>query len=153
MPLLSTYRLLSVLIALLAISCVTDSNASSQTQSSPERDNKTQACQNDDSGLTLPPGFCAAVFADDIGHARHMVVAPSGVLYVNTWSGRYYGNDKSHAGGYLVAHASIRHRCQRIHVRRCRNRHQFSPGQESDTEISRRRSLHGTGDSRGDLAP
>jgi glucose/arabinose dehydrogenase len=84
MPLLSTYRLLSVLIALLAISCVTDSNASSQTQSSPERYNKTQACPNDDSGLTLPPGFCATVFADDIGHARHMVVAPSGVLYVNT---------------------------------------------------------------------
>lgn len=81
MPLLSTYRLLSVLIALLAISCVTDSNASSQTQSSPERDNKTQACPNDDSGLTLPPGFCATVFADDIGHARHMVVAPNGVLY------------------------------------------------------------------------
>jgi hypothetical protein len=32
-----------------------------------------------------------------------MVVAPSGVLYVNTWSGRYYGNDKPHAGGFLVA--------------------------------------------------
>jgi len=43
------------------------------------------------------------VFADGIGHARHMVVAPSGVLYVNTWSGRYYGNDTPHAGGFLVA--------------------------------------------------
>jgi hypothetical protein len=32
-----------------------------------------------------------------------MVVAPSGVLYVNTWSGRYYGNDTPHAGGFLVA--------------------------------------------------
>src|ERR1700674_3028715 len=32
-----------------------------------------------------------------------MVVAPSGVLYVNTWSGRYYGNDAPHAGGFLVA--------------------------------------------------
>lgn len=103
MRLLSTYRLLSVLIALLAISCVADSNASAQTQSSPDRDNKAQACPNDDSGLTLPLGFCATVFADDIGHARHMVVAPSGVLYVNTWSGRYYGNDKPHAGGFLVA--------------------------------------------------
>jgi glucose/arabinose dehydrogenase/mono/diheme cytochrome c family protein len=62
-----------------------------------------QACLNDDSGLKLPAGFCATVFADDIGHARHMVVAPSGVLYVNTWSGRYYGNDKPPAGGFLVA--------------------------------------------------
>jgi hypothetical protein len=31
-----------------------------------------------------------------------MIVAPSGVLYVNTWSGRYYGNDTPHAGGFLV---------------------------------------------------
>src|ERR1700747_1148972 len=64
---------------------------------------QSQACQNDDSGLKLPAGFCATVFADGIGHARHMVVAPSGVLYVNTWSGRYYGNDTPHAGGFLVA--------------------------------------------------
>lgn len=61
------------------------------------------ACPNDNSGLTLPPGFCATVFADNIGHARHMVVAPTGVIYVNTWSGRYYGNDTPHAGGFLVA--------------------------------------------------
>lgn len=62
-----------------------------------------QVCANDDSGLKLPSGFCATVFADGIGHARHMVVAPNGVLYVNTWSGRYYGNDTPHAGGFLVA--------------------------------------------------
>jgi glucose/arabinose dehydrogenase/mono/diheme cytochrome c family protein len=61
------------------------------------------ACANDDSGLTLPPGFCATIFADGIGHARHMVAAADGVLYVNTWSGRYYGNDTPHAGGFLVA--------------------------------------------------
>jgi transposase len=30
------------------------------------------------------------VFADNIGHARHLVVAPNGVVYVNTWSGVYY---------------------------------------------------------------
>jgi hypothetical protein len=62
-----------------------------------------QTCANDDSGLKLPAGFCATVFADNIGHARHMVAAPNGVLYVNTWSGRYYGNDTPHAGGFLVA--------------------------------------------------
>src|SRR5215472_3196860 len=64
---------------------------------------KDQACPNDDSGLTLPAGFCATVFAEGIGHARHMVVSSSGVLYVNTWSGRYFGNDTPHAGGFLVA--------------------------------------------------
>lgn len=64
---------------------------------------KSDACPNDDSGLTLPTGFCATIFADGIGHARHMVASPSGVLYVNTWSGRYFGNDKPHEGGFLVA--------------------------------------------------
>jgi len=43
------------------------------------------------------------IFADGIGHARHMAVAPNGVLYVNTWSGRYYGNAAPHEGGFLVA--------------------------------------------------
>ncbi|HEX3913660.1 MAG TPA: PQQ-dependent sugar dehydrogenase [Steroidobacteraceae bacterium] len=61
------------------------------------------SCKGDDSGLTLPSGFCATIFADHIGHARHLVVADDGVVYVNTWSGRYYGNDTPHAGGFLVA--------------------------------------------------
>src|SRR5579871_2340571 len=64
---------------------------------------KNQTCPDSDSGLKLPTGFCATVFADKIGHARHMVAAPDGVLYVNTWSGRYYGNDTPHPGGFLVA--------------------------------------------------
>lgn len=61
------------------------------------------ACPGDDSGLTLPPGFCATIFADDIGHARHLAVSSGGVVYVNTWSGVYFGNDTPHDGGFLVA--------------------------------------------------
>jgi glucose/arabinose dehydrogenase/cytochrome c5 len=60
-------------------------------------------CPAGNGGLKLPSGFCATVFADKIGHARHLVVASNGVVYVNTWSGRYYGNDKPHDGGFLVA--------------------------------------------------
>jgi hypothetical protein len=45
---------------------------------------QTQACPNGTSGIALPPGFCATVFADNVGHARHLVVAPNGVVYVNT---------------------------------------------------------------------
>jgi len=56
-----------------------------------------------DSGLSLSPGFCATVFADNIGHARQLVVAPNGVVYVNTWSGRYYNDDTPPGGGFLVA--------------------------------------------------
>ncbi len=61
------------------------------------------ACVGDAGGITLPRGFCATVFADNIGHARQLVVAPNGVVYVNTWSGRYYKNDNPPAGGFLVA--------------------------------------------------
>jgi glucose/arabinose dehydrogenase len=43
------------------------------------------------------------VFADDVGHARHLVVSSDGVVYVNTWSGRYYGKTAPPAGGFLVA--------------------------------------------------
>jgi glucose/arabinose dehydrogenase/mono/diheme cytochrome c family protein len=66
-------------------------------------DPATGSCPGDDSGLTLPAGFCATIFADGVGHARHLVVAKNGVVYVNTWSGRYFGNDVPHAGGFLVA--------------------------------------------------
>jgi len=61
------------------------------------------SCSGVDSGLKLPAGFCATVFADGIGHARHMAVSASGVVYVNTWSGAYYGSTRPHAGGFLVA--------------------------------------------------
>lgn len=59
-------------------------------------------CANDESGLSLPPGFCATIFADNIGHARHMVVAPDGTLYVNTWMSRYFRTPPP-AGGFIVA--------------------------------------------------
>jgi len=94
--------LLPALVALAAM-YMGSSLAPAQNQPNPRAEAKGEACPNDDSGLQLPAGFCATVFADDIGHARHMVAAPSGVLYVNTWSGKYYGNDTPHAGGFLVA--------------------------------------------------
>lgn len=62
-----------------------------------------EECPGDDTKLALPAGFCGTIFADDIGHARHLVVGANGVVYVNTWSGRYYGNDTPKPGGFLVA--------------------------------------------------
>jgi mono/diheme cytochrome c family protein len=63
----------------------------------------SSACVGDNGGITLSAGFCATAFADKLGHARHMVVAPNGVVYVNTWSGRYYHNDTPPPGGFLIA--------------------------------------------------
>ena len=61
-----------------------------------------QGCEQGNGGLTLPAGFCASVFADNLGRARHLTVAPTGDVYVNTWSSSYT-NLKNAPGGYLVA--------------------------------------------------
>jgi glucose/arabinose dehydrogenase len=60
-------------------------------------------CQNQDTGISLSPGFCATVFADNLGHVRHLAVSSDNVVYANTWSGRYYHNDTPPAGGFLLA--------------------------------------------------
>lgn len=41
-----------------------------------------EQCKAQASGLKLPPGFSAGIFADDIGKARHLVVTPQGNVYV-----------------------------------------------------------------------
>jgi glucose/arabinose dehydrogenase len=97
--------LLALAAALIApIGCVKtegtksgDSTVASSTQNA-----NTSTCAGDNGGITLPPGFCATVFADTIGHVRHIVVAPNGDVYVNTWSGPYYSGP-THPGGFLVA--------------------------------------------------
>jgi glucose/arabinose dehydrogenase len=40
------------------------------------------ACDSDNGGLTLPPGFCALVVADQLAAPRHLAVAPNGDLFV-----------------------------------------------------------------------
>ena len=76
----------------------TADSAGSTSASSASR----ETCTGDNGGLTLPAGFCATVFADSLGHARHMAVAANGDVYVNTWSGGYY-NTKAPAGGFVIA--------------------------------------------------
>ncbi|HLW76695.1 MAG TPA: hypothetical protein VKS01_06905, partial [Bryobacteraceae bacterium] len=40
------------------------------------------ACDPENGGLKLPPGFCAEVVADGLGEARQAVAAPNGDVYV-----------------------------------------------------------------------
>jgi glucose/arabinose dehydrogenase len=47
-----------------------------------ERSAASPQCDRGDGDISLPPGFCASVFADDVGVARHMVVTPTGDIYV-----------------------------------------------------------------------
>ena len=65
-------------------------------------------CPGDNEGITLPSGFCATIFADDIGHARHLVVAPNGVVYVNTRSDDNYGNHAMPPGGFRLGIVNAR---------------------------------------------
>src|SRR5215213_349167 len=67
------------------------------------RASDSAACAPDNGGITLPEGFCATVFADSLGHARHAVVAPNGDVYVNTWSGPYYRDTVPADRPFLVA--------------------------------------------------
>jgi glucose/arabinose dehydrogenase len=39
-------------------------------------------CDDDNGAIKLPPGFCATVFVDDVGGARHLVVAENGDVFV-----------------------------------------------------------------------
>jgi glucose/arabinose dehydrogenase len=46
--------------------------------------NPPSGCEPGNGGLTLPQGFCASIYADNLGIARHMAVSPTGDLYVAT---------------------------------------------------------------------
>lgn len=63
----------------------------------------TAKCAPDNGGLTLPPDLCATVFADNLGQARHLVVAADGTVFVNTWRSPYKKDAKILPGGFLAA--------------------------------------------------
>src|ERR1700691_852717 len=100
MRLSKLFRTLLPAVAALSALCICSSLAMDQSTAQ----TKSQDCSSSDSGLKLPAGFCATIFADNIGHARHLVVAPDGTVYVNTWSGAYYpAGETPHASGFVVA--------------------------------------------------
>lgn len=45
-------------------------------------DGGSTVCDEGNGSITLPDGFCATVFADNLGLARHMAVTPSGDVFV-----------------------------------------------------------------------
>jgi glucose/arabinose dehydrogenase len=53
-------------------------------------------CDTDNAGLTLPPGFCALVYASTFMHPRHLVVTPDGDVIVAI------GRSNDTSGGVLV---------------------------------------------------
>ncbi|HEV7587796.1 MAG TPA: PQQ-dependent sugar dehydrogenase [Longimicrobium sp.] len=57
--------------------------ASTATAAAPPTASAPPRCDADNGGITLPPGFCATVFADvRDGGPRHVAVAPNGDVFV-----------------------------------------------------------------------
>ena len=68
-------RLAFLMIALALLgSCQLNANKNSVKGIVPDKDN---------AGLKLPKGFSALVYADNIGHARHMAINTNGDVYVS----------------------------------------------------------------------
>lgn len=65
---------------------------------SPARPEGAPACDTDNGGLRLPPGFCAILVANDPGAVRHLAVAPNGDIFAATVPQRSQPN----GGGLFV---------------------------------------------------
>ena len=52
-------------------------------QGQPRADPGGRQCDAAAAGISLPSGFCATLFADLVGVARHLVAAPNGDVYVS----------------------------------------------------------------------
>lgn len=65
----------------------------------PQQEASADAEQCDTAGLALPPGSCATVFGDKIGHVRHIVAGSDGLLYANSAPDR---EDTTLASGLAV---------------------------------------------------
>jgi hypothetical protein len=55
---------------------------------------RQSCCPREESGIILPAGFCATLFADLVGMARHVVVGRSGAVFVAV--GTVTGTSVSH---------------------------------------------------------
>jgi hypothetical protein len=65
----------------------------------PQKRESAVAEQCDTAGLAPSPGFCATIFADKIGHVRHIVAGADGTLYAN---GAPDPEDEAVASGLIV---------------------------------------------------
>ena len=100
-------RLISIVAfatAVFAAGCASSSSTTSTTMGAAAATpaGGRVACATNLVGLTLPAGFCATVFADTLGSARHMVVAPNGDVFVAV------GNRQQVRGGVVALRDSDR---------------------------------------------
>ncbi len=70
--------------AMLAAACVNGTRTTVKEMSITPIGSQNTAvnCSPGNAGITLPKDFCASVFADSLGRARYLTVAPNGDVYV-----------------------------------------------------------------------
>ena len=78
--------------ALLLLGVLACSRGEKRSASNPQ-------CDEGNGGITLPSGFCASVFADEVGVARHLVVTPTGNVYVALEDARRSSATTTHVRG------------------------------------------------------
>jgi glucose/arabinose dehydrogenase len=66
-------------------------------------------CDAGNGGITLPAGFCASVFADNVGGARHVVVSPDGKVYAALITGQKIGDKADTTGAGILVLADTNH--------------------------------------------
>jgi len=95
---------LLVLLLTLAAACGRTDRSSSAADSAAAT-GSTPALARASSGVTLEllSGFSATIFAESLGGTRHIVAAPNGTMYVNTWRSPYDSSRGVPAGGFLIA--------------------------------------------------
>ena len=102
-------RALAIGATMLAAACARGDKPAAADSTAKGTVASTAACAGDNGGLTLPAGFCATVFADSLGHVRHLVVAPNGDVYANSWSGQYYPEGTTPPAPFLIALRDTNH--------------------------------------------
>jgi glucose/arabinose dehydrogenase len=73
----------ALLVALLAAAACSPAPVDAPAEAAP-----TFTCAADNGGIALPDGFCAVVFAEDLGRSRQAVVASNGDVYVTGQASR-----------------------------------------------------------------
>jgi glucose/arabinose dehydrogenase len=78
----NTRRALGLLAAFLIAACSRDgANGSDSAGAATAATDAPPPCTTGTAELTLPAGFCATIFADSLGRARHAAVASNGDVY------------------------------------------------------------------------
>src|SRR4051812_15782184 len=106
-------RLSAILCTVIAVglACSRSSDGANtspaETPTPPGTPTTSAACDNGNGGLNLPAGFCAAVFADNVGSARHIVVTASGDVYTMVSGGAVLALRDTNADGHADVRASF----------------------------------------------